>query len=86
LNEIQHVLRTCDGSCETDGVRCYVCNGLAICSVCTAAEGELLTFCPGYALGWQAKDACYHGNVLDFNSLKRMKESGYNVRTKKWDK
>lgn len=30
--------------------RCHVCAGLLICTVCGAAEGELLDSCPGVRL------------------------------------
>lgn len=87
MNGLRHIPTVCDGTCEKNsGVRCYICNGLVICSVCSATEGELLTFCPGYQLNWQAKNACYYGNVLDFSLLKKMNEQGFNLRKKTWDK
>lgn len=39
---------------------------LASCRTCGAAEGELLTWCPGYKLNREAREACYTGNVVDF--------------------
>jgi hypothetical protein len=54
----------CAPSCEYG---CNICQGgLAVCTVCKAAEGELLTWCPGFALNAEAREACYRGNVIDF--------------------
>lgn len=39
---------------------------LVQCKVCGAAEGELLSYCPGYKLNTETLEACYRGNVLDF--------------------
>jgi hypothetical protein len=39
--------------------------GLVQCTTCGAAEGELLTFCPGYRLNADARDACFDGNIID---------------------
>ena len=57
--------------------------------VCNAAEGELLTTCPGYRLSQDALDACYFGNVIDFAVAKeyRRRDVGENFRKKErsWD-
>ena len=39
--------------------------GLYECTVCTAVEGQLLSYCPGYELNHETKEACYQGNVSD---------------------
>ena len=39
---------------------------LSWCSICDCAEGELLSYCPGYPLNEETRLACYQGNVLDF--------------------
>lgn len=41
--------------------------GLTFCTVCKAAEGELLTHCPGHELNSEALEACYNGNVIDMH-------------------
>ena len=46
---------------------------LATCKVCMASEGELLTHCPGYTLNMDTRQACYQGNVIDFDLYKVMK-------------
>lgn len=38
---------------------------LDICTVCGAAEGELLYSCPGFRLSMEAVEACWIGNVID---------------------
>jgi hypothetical protein len=38
---------------------------LAYCMVCGAGEGELLKWCPGFRLAYEALEACYTGNVVD---------------------
>lgn len=38
---------------------------LGECTTCGAAEGELLSSCPGYRLNYETKEACYTGNVCD---------------------
>jgi hypothetical protein len=58
--------------------------GLGVCTVCKAAEGQLLTHCPGYALNEEALKACYNGNVKDFTVMKSWKEHGYDFRKKTW--
>lgn len=56
---------------------CILCNGgLSKCIICGAAEGELLTFCPGYKLNGEAREACYNGRVVDlFYARQRRKLS-----------
>ncbi len=39
--------------------------GLACCTVCGGAEGELLSSCPGFRLNSQALEACFRGDVVD---------------------
>jgi len=39
--------------------------GLCRCTVCDAVEGEQLTFCPGFKLSDDAREACFQGNVID---------------------
>lgn len=45
--------------------------GCSACRVCHAFEGSLLTWCPGHALSGEALDACYGGNVIDFEGWQR---------------
>lgn len=60
---VPHIWRKCN--CQED--RCPYCSwGAAECTVCGAAEGQLLSFCPGFWLNESALDACYTGNVRDF--------------------
>ncbi len=64
---------------------CYICSGsLFLCNVCGAAEGELLTYCPGYQLNVDTLSACYQGNVFDFTLMKVWKSAGYDIRKKNW--
>lgn len=68
-----HVWYRCPPGCDRPG--CPFCEGhLALCSTCGAAEGELLSYCPGYRLNADAQEACFGGNVFDFMKLKRMRE------------
>lgn len=39
--------------------------GLGHCTICGAAEEELLTFCPGEKLSEESKQDCSNGNVID---------------------
>jgi len=61
---------------------CPYCRGYSICTVCLAGEGELLAFCPGFALNSEAAEACYNGNVIDMSyratamRIKKMKDKG----------
>lgn len=67
-----HLWFKCPKGCERPG--CPFCEGvLALCMTCGAAEGELLTYCPGYQLNPDAQMACYSGNVFDFHRLKLLK-------------
>lgn len=51
---------------------CYVCrHGLFQCAVCLAAEGELLHDCPGVALSFSAREACFEGQVISIQSIPR---------------
>lgn len=67
----EHVEFICD--CRREG--CVFCGGgLFQCTICGAAEGELLRYCPGYRLNNEAKDACYTGNVIDLPFWQDMKK------------
>jgi len=53
--------------------------GLAWCEICGAAEGELLSFCPGFKLTAEAREACFSGNVVDMAGwvrFRRMRRQG----------
>jgi hypothetical protein len=57
--------------------RCCICDGgLGLCTVCGAAEGELLTYCPGFRLNNEALEACYTGNVIDMESQRSRLRKG----------
>jgi len=65
MSGIKHNFHACDSE------RCHICaGGLALCTVCRAAEGELLSSCPGYELNPEALGACYSGNVMDIEDYK----------------
>ena len=53
-NPVEHKLVPVDGF-----------EGLYVCEVCNAGEGELLAYCPGYKLNADTHDACFQGNVVD---------------------
>ena len=41
---------------------CPICDGgLHVCLVCTAAEGELTTDCPGVVVSYERREAVYKG-------------------------
>lgn len=64
---------------------CFICDGgLALCTLCGAFEGQLLTYCPGYMLSEETLDACYKGNVIDFCRMHTWVKHGYNIRKKTW--
>lgn len=66
-----HVWFACSRPCDVQS--CSFCDGgLARCTICGAAEGELLSHCPGFWLNQETKEACYNGNVLDFTYLRRL--------------
>jgi hypothetical protein len=44
--------------------------GLAWCTVCCAAEGELLEECPGRKLTSEARKLCYEGEISTVDALK----------------
>jgi len=58
-----HVFETCDTDCG----RCFICAGCRYCRRCGCAEGELLTFCPGYRLTLDDRDAIMSGKVRDIH-------------------
>lgn len=47
-----------------------------LCSVCGAAYGELLLYCPGFKLNEEAKQACYEGNVLQLDTARKYRAGG----------
>lgn len=49
---------------------------LGECTVCGAAEGELLSFCPGFLLNAEAREACFQGNVVDLHGFLRWRAAG----------
>lgn len=49
---------------------------LSICSVCGAAEGQLLSSCPGRKLNAETLEACYRGNVVDIKYYRQRKAQG----------
>jgi hypothetical protein len=68
-----HVWFKCAWPCPR--AHCHYCDGgLALCIICGAAEGELLSHCPGYKLNVDALFACHRGNVYDFSRLRAMRE------------
>ena len=70
-------------NCKKDN--CNFCAaGLYLCTICNAAEGELLTNCPGYKLNSEALEACYTGNVIDFTLMRNRVLNGYNIKKRKW--
>lgn len=61
-----HVYVKHGANCER--LYCSICDGgLAVCDVCKAAEGELTTQCPGYAVPSDIRDTVYAG-ALDFKN------------------
>lgn len=87
MKVLEHVYFECPRPCpETSvGNPCRFCDsGLVVCIVCGAAEGQLLTTCPGYALNYEARDACYQGNVIDFKHWMNMRDAGYDIRNRRW--
>lgn len=51
---------------ECGNERCPVCSGgLSLCVVCNGAEGELLSYCPGYRLNSGTLDDIYKRKVID---------------------
>lgn len=57
---------------------------LAMCTVCGAGEGELLRWCPGYRLTREALEACYTGNVVDFERYKERREYEESESATEW--
>lgn len=58
--------------CRPDCAGCCICDGgLADCTVCLAAEGELLASCPGYPLAAESRQACLDGKVVDLSWWRR---------------
>lgn len=56
-------------SCNREG--CQTCSGgLAYCTVCRGAEGDLLPTCPGYVLTEEASDLCYAGVIKSVDDLR----------------
>lgn len=87
MKVIEHVWFKCPKPCPDveRGDRCHFCDGgLSQCVVCGAFEGQLLTACPGYLLNYDAREACYSGNVYDFVQLREWKRMGYDIRKKRW--
>lgn len=58
---------------DLEAVRGY--EDLYVCRVCNAAEGELLSYCPGYRLNAETLDACYTGNVIDLEGQRRYRQA-----------
>lgn len=56
--------------------------GLSSCTVCGAAEGELLKWCPGFKLTQEAKEACFRGNVVDLAYYRARREYEERQRAK----
>jgi hypothetical protein len=47
---------------------CYICDGgLAVCEVCSGAEGSLTTECCGKKLSFEQQNQIYAG-ILDFKN------------------
>lgn len=59
--------------CNCDNPNCMICSaGLAICTVCKGAEGELTTECCGRVLTEQEKNDIYNKEI-DFKNGNWMK-------------
>lgn len=58
--------------CACDEVGCDICDlDLRTCAVCGASEGELLSYCPGFRLNRDAREACFSGVVTDLDWHRR---------------
>jgi hypothetical protein len=56
---------------------------LSSCTVCGAAEGQLLKWCPGVKLTEEAKEACYRGNVADLDYYRSRRDYEERQRAKR---
>ena len=66
---MEHVWYKCQQPCTIQ--HCQWCEGgLGLCTVCNAAEGELLEECPGYELTAEAHELCYKGQIKTVADLK----------------
>jgi len=60
----EHTFYECPPNCED--LFCKFCRGgLAMCTTCGAAEGELLEECPGRKLSAKELEYCFKNGCLD---------------------
>lgn len=49
-------------------------DGLPVCTICGAAEGELLFYCPGVKLAAESLDAIFAGKIVSLEYARRIRE------------
>ena len=54
--------------CKCERSYCPVCSGLSIYLKCGCAEIELLSYCPGFFIEPEDRQAIVSGKVIDFES------------------